>query len=417
MVEKRILENGVRVISEKLDQVRSCAIGVWVENGSCHEPEELSGMAHYIEHMLFKGTKTRSAAQLAEEFDAIGGQVNAYTTKEYTCFYARTLDTHVQRAAELLCDMVLHSTFRPADLELERGVILEEIGMYEDTPEDLVSELLTAAVYPGQPLGRPILGVEETLRRIDHDAMRTYCDRRYTAENLFVSISGSFSEEDRRMIDRLFSQIPRGERNHLPSAVYQKATVVKKKEIEQNHLLMAFPTVSASDPKHFALIVLNNILGAGMSSRLFQRVREQSGLCYTVYSYTSLYESTGLLGVYVALGKEMQQPALRMIREELLRLREQGVTEDELSRTKEQLKTSLFMGLENTNSRMTNLARTEMTYGEQKTPEETVAALEAVTREDVLSMAQEVLDFDQMSFSAVGDVCTAEEYRAFLGEV
>lgn len=414
MVEKIVLQNGVRVLAEQLDHVRSCALGIWVENGSCHEPQELSGMAHYIEHMLFKGTETRSAADLAEAFDAIGGQVNAYTTKEHTCFYARTLDTHIQTAAELLCDMVLHAAFRQEDLELERGVILEEIGMYEDTPEDLVSEILTAAIYPDQPLGRPILGVEETLKGIDHEIMKRYRDSRYAAENTIVALSGSFSKKDLKAVCDLFSAVPRGQRNRLPDAHYCKAAIVKKKDIEQNHLLLAFPTVSASDPRHYALTALNNILGAGMSSRLFQRVREQNGLCYTVYSYTSLYESTGVLGVYVALGKETQRDALLMIREELLRIRTEGVTEEELVRTKEQLKTSLLMGLENTNSRMSALARSEMTYGRNMTPEETVAALEAVTQEDVAAMAKEVLDFEKMSFSAVGDVCTAEEYLEIL---
>lgn len=410
MVEKKLLPNGVRLLYEPLEHVRSCAIGVWVENGSCHEPEALSGMAHFIEHMLFKGTETRSAAQLAQAFDAIGGQFNAFTTKEHTCFYARTLDTHVQSAAELLCDMVLHSVFAQKDLELERGVVLEEIGMYEDSPEDLVAEILASACFPNQPLGRPILGTEATLRTIDHKKMAEYCRLHYVAENTIVTLSGSFTEKDLKAVCDLFSAMPKGEKNILPAAAYQKAAVVKKKEIEQNHLLLVFPAVPAADPRRYPLAVLNNVLGAGMSSRLFQRVRERSGLCYSIYSYTSLYENTGILGVYVALGREMQQDALRMIREELSLLREQGITQDELVRAKEQLKASLLMGLESTSNRMSAMARSEMTYGNYISAEETVAALEAVTREDVQALAQALLDFAKLSFSAVGNVDPAEEY-------
>ena len=243
MVEKIILDNGVRVLHEKLEHVRSCALGLWVESGSRHEPEELCGISHFIEHMMFKGTETRSAADLAKAFDAIGGQVNAFTTKEHTCYYARTLDTHVQKAAELLCDMVLHSAFRAEDVELERGVILEEIGMYEDTPEDLVSEILSAAVYPGQPLGRPILGTQGTLQSIDSQALKDYCRRQYVGENTIISICGSFSDADLQAVCDAFSVLPAGEPESMPKAAYRKATVVKKKDIEQNHLLMVFPAV------------------------------------------------------------------------------------------------------------------------------------------------------------------------------
>ena len=410
MVEKIILDNGVRVLHEKLEHVRSCALGVWVQNGSCHEPEELSGISHYIEHMMFKGTETRSASDLAKAFDAIGGQVNAFTTKEHTCYYARTLDTHVQKAAELLCDMVLHASFRPEDVDLERGVILEEIGMYEDTPEDLVSEILSAAVYPGQALGRPILGTAESLRSIDSQTLKDYRTRQYVGKNTILSVSGSFSEADLKAVCDAFSTIPAGDPAPMPQAEYRKAVVVKKKDIEQNHLLLVFPGLHANHPKRYVLAALNNILGAGMSSRLFQRVREQSGLCYSIYSFNSLYENAGVLGIYVALGRETQEDALRMIREELELFRKEGVTGEELSRTKEQLKTTLLMSLESTNTRMSSMARNEMVFGHAQAPEEAVAKLEAVTAEEVHALARELLDFENMSFSAVGNVSKKEDY-------
>ena len=414
MVEKIILDNGVRVLHERLDHVRSCALGVWVENGSCHEPDALAGISHFIEHMMFKGTETRSASDLAQAFDAIGGQVNAFTTKEHTCYYARTLDTHVQTAAELLCDMVLHSAFRPEDVDLERGVIVEEIGMYEDTPEDLVSEILSAAVYPSQPLGRPILGTQGTLQSIDSQALKDYCRRQYVGRSTILSICGSFSDADLKAVCDAFSVLPAGEPAPMPEAHYRKAAVVKKKDIEQNHLLLVFPGLHANHPDRYKLAALNNILGAGMSSRLFQRVREQSGLCYSIYSFTSLYQNTGVLGIYVALNRETQESALRMIREELERFLAHGVTDEELSRTKEQLKTTLLMSLESTNSRMSSMARNEMIFGHSQSPEEAVAKLEAVTAEDVHTLARQLLDFEQMSFSAVGNVSQPEEYLALF---
>ena len=410
MVEKIILDNGVRVLHERLDHVRSCALGVWVENGSCHEPDALAGISHFIEHMMFKGTDTRSASDLAQAFDAIGGQVNAFTTKEHTCYYARTLDTHVQKAAELLCDMVLHSAFRDEDVDLERGVIVEEIGMYEDTPEDLVSEILSAAIYPSQPLGRPILGTQGTLQAIDSQALKHYCKEQYVGKNTIISLCGSFSDADLKAVCDAFSVLPAGDPACMPKAAYRKAAVVKKKDIEQNHLLLVFPALHANHPDRYKLAALNNILGAGMSSRLFQRVRERSGLCYSIYSYTSLYQNTGVLGIYVALNRETQEAALRMIREELERFRNQGVTAEELARTKEQLKTTLLMSLESTNSRMSSMARNEMIFGHAQTPEEAVAKLEAVTVEDVLALARQLLDFEKMSFSAVGNVSKPEDY-------
>ena len=410
MVEKLILSNGVRILHERLEHVRSCALGVWVESGSRHEPPELSGISHFIEHMLFKGTETRSAADLAEAFDAIGGQVNAFTTKEHTCYYARTLDTHVRQAAELLCDMYFHSTFRDEDADLERGVILEEIGMYEDTPEDLCSELLSGAVYPACSLGRPILGTAETLKKMGHRELSDYCRRNYTPENTIVSLSGHFSDEDLSYLRQQLETMPAGTPPVMPEAPYAVASALKKKEIEQNHLIVAFPCPPLGSPDRFALQALNGILGAGMSSRLFQRVREQAGLCYTIYSYTSLYLGAGLLGVYVALGKSTEMQALALIREELERIRDGGVTGAELLRTKEQLKASLLMGLESTISRMSSLARSEMIYGRDVSVDELVAGLEAVTAGDVKALAQSVLDFEKMSFSAVGNVAPREEY-------
>lgn len=415
MVEKLILPNGVRVLHQKLDHIRSCALGVWVESGSRHEPENLCGISHFIEHMLFKGTETYSAAQLAEEFDGMGGQVNAFTTKEHTCFYGRTLDTHVQHLAELLCDMYLRSRFAKEDTDLERGVILEEIGMYEDTPEDLVSEQLMQQVFPGSALARPILGYKETLKAMSHTDIADYCRSSYSGKNTIISLCGSFSQEDLDYICRLFGEMQPGEALQQDAPTYQPAFVLKKKDIEQNHLILLFPSLPLGSTDRFTLQVLNNLLGAGMSSRLFQRVREQSGLCYTIYSFNSLYADVGVLGVYVALGKETEHQALALIREELLRLCKDGISDAELQRSKEQLKTGLLMGMESTISRMNAMARNEMTYGRHITEDELTEGTDAVTAEAVRDLACRLLDFSKASFSAVGQVDTEAAYRKTLG--
>ena len=415
MVEKLTLPNGVRILHQRLDHIRSCAMGVWVESGSRHEPQELCGISHFIEHMLFKGTDTCSAARLAEEFDEMGGQVNAFTTKEHTCFYGRTLDTHVQRLAELLADMYLRSRFAQEDVDLERGVILEEIGMYEDTPEDLVSEQLMQQVFPGSALARPILGDQDTLRGINHKELSDYCRKHYNGKNTIISLCGSFSQEDLDAVCRIFSGMEAGARLQQEEASYQPAFVLKKKDIEQNHLIVLFPGLPLGSDHRFTLQVLNNVLGAGMSSRLFQRVREQSGLCYTIYSFSSLYADTGVFGVYVALGKETEHQALKLIRQELERFCKEGISDAELQRTREQLKTSLLMGMESTISRMNAMARNEMTYGRHVSEDELVAGVDAVTKEDVQALACRLLDFSRASFSAVGQVDSEEAYRKTLG--
>ena len=343
MIEKITLPNGVRILYEQVPSVRSCALGVWVESGSRHEPEELGGISHYIEHMLFKGTESRTAAQLATAFDAIGGQVNAFTTKENTCYYARVLDTHIQEAADLLCDMYFHSRFGQQETDLERGVILEEIGMYEDTPDDLVIERLSSAIYKGSSLGRPILGTRETLEKIQGDTLRDYCSSRYSAANTVVSVAGSFTMNDIEQIARRFEKMPGGEPLTAPQAVYQPSFTIKTKDIEQNHLCLAFPGIAAGSPERYRMQVLSNILGGGMSSRLFQRVREQKGLCYTIYSFSSAHRDTGYFGIYTALGRSTEMQALELIGQEVRAFAQEGPTEEEVRRSVEQLKSSALM--------------------------------------------------------------------------
>ena len=415
MVEKITLDNGVRIVHERLEHLRSCALGIWVESGSRHEPEELCGISHFIEHMMFKGTESRTAAQLAADFDAVGGQVNAFTTKEQTCYYCRTLGEYLPQAAELLCDMYFHSTFAEDAVELERGVILEEIGMYEDTPDDLVNEELFSAIYAGQKLGRPILGTRESLAGMKGADLRRYVAENYTPENTVVALCGSYTDEDLHKLAAVFEKMTPKAPPRIEPGVYQPCFTLREKDIEQNHLEIGFRGLPQGDERRYSMQVLNAVLGSGMSSRLFQRVREQNGLCYTVYSFCTAYMDTGVCGIYVALSRETELRALELILQVIREILENGITQEELERTVTQLKSNVLMGLESTSSRMSTLARNEFAYGRAVSEDEITRGFDAVTRESVLEVARQVFDFSQMSFSAVGKVRDAAEYKKALG--
>lgn len=414
MYEKRTLPNGVRILTEHVPAVRSAALGIYVGAGSRQEKAAENGAAHFIEHMLFKGTARRTAAALAGEMDAVGGQINAYTTKESTCFYARVLDTHLPQAADILCDMFFSSKFDESDVETERGVVLEEIGMYEDNPEDLSAERLAAGVYRGSALARPILGRKATLEKMTGAWLKEYMASHYLAGDIVVALAGSFTQRDVDDLTARFSAMPAGGLPQPRAAVYTPCITVKKKAIEQNHLTLAFPGLPYGDSRRFALQLLSSILGSGMSSRLWQQVREQRGLCYSIYSYGAGHADTGLYAVYTALGRETEEEAIRTIVDTVKAFRDGGVTREELDRAREQSKANVLMGLESTQARMAHLGRSELTTGEVLTPDQIIAAYDAVTAENVRGLAEEIFDFSRASLSAVGRVRTADEYRALL---
>lgn len=414
MVQIETLPNGVRLVTEHINTVRSAALGIWVGGGSREEGDSESGAAHFIEHMLFKGTAHRSAQDIARETDAIGGQMNAFTTKECTCFYGRVLDDHLPQALDILFDMVYHSSFTQEAVETERGVILEEIDMYEDTPDDLCAEKLAAQVFQGNPLARPILGAKETLAKMTGDFLRDYHRRHYEGHNTVVALAGSFSPEILDDLRRRFAVLPAGTPRPLTPAVYTPGFVATVKPIEQNHLTLAFPGLDYNSPRRFALQLLSSILGGGVSSRLFQQVREQQGLCYSVYSYGAGHADTGLFCIYTALNRETETKALATIRQVVDQLRQEGPTDEELSRAREQSKANVMMGLESTQSRMSHAGRSLLFSGEILTPEQIIAAYDAVTRADVISLAQDIFRWDQVSLSAVGQVRTAEEYHSLV---
>ena len=414
MYDRITLPNGARVVFERMDGVRSVSLGIWVGAGSRFERAEEGGSAHFIEHMLFKGTETRTAAQLAEEADALGGQMNAYTTRDNTCFYTRVLDTHLPRAAEVLADMFFRSRFDEADVENEKGVIGEEIDMYEDTPEDVAAENLLAGCFPGA-LGRPVLGTEETLAGLSGRSLRAFMERTYTAPRIAVALAGSFTDADVDAVARIFAQMPPAEHTEPERSAYAPCLTLREKAVEQNQLVLGFPGLETASEERFAMQLFSSILGGSSSSRLFQTVREKHGLCYSIYSFTAGYQDTGLFAVALAANRQSERRALGLTIDELRRIRDEGVTAAELGRAREQVTASILMSLESSASRMNRLG-----YGElflprgALTPDELIERYEAVTLADVRSLAQRTLDFRRASLSAVGRVADGEEYRAAL---
>lgn len=372
MYEKMTLPNGVRIVYEHMEHVRSAAIGVWVGVGSRYEKASEAGSAHFIEHMLFKGTAQHTAAELAERMDVIGGQVNAYTTREATCFYARVLDTHLDRAADLLSEMFFDSNFSDADAENERGVILEEIDMYEDTPEDLVTERLISAAFPG-PLGRPVLGRPATLQRMTGGSLRAFKERHYIAPRIVIAVSGSFTQANIDRIARRFSALEPQPDLTMPGGSYMPALCTKRKAIEQNQITLGFPSIPTG------------------------------------------FIDCGMFGVSTAVGRDTEQRALELILEELDKFRESGVTQAELDRAREQVTASVLLAEESTASHMNKLGYSELFLDGAVPAQEILQRYDAVTREDILALARRTLDFGQMSFSAVGRIRPAAEYAQALG--
>ena len=408
------LPNGVRFYTEHVPAVSSAALGIWVGTGSREEKASENGAAHFIEHMLFKGTSTHTAREMAQRMDAIGGQMNAFTTKECTCFYGRALNTHLREAADILCSMFFDAKFAEEDVQTERGVILEEIGMYADDPADLVMERMSAAIYKGSSLARPILGKKSTLEKMTGQWLKEYKQSHYTPDRVVVSLAGSFEDA---FVEELMERFAAMEQGHLkPSkpAVYHPAMTLKRKATEQNHLLLTFPSISDTDPRRFPMQLLSSILGGGMSSRLFQQVREKNGLCYTVYSYGTSYEDVGLFSIYTALGRAQEPKAIACIRNVLTEFLQNGPTAEELDLVREQSKANVLMGLESTTARMSHLARCLLREGTFLTPDNIIDAYDAVTREQVLQLARETFDFDHVSFSAVGRVADTETYQKLL---
>ena len=402
-IRRKDLPGGIRIFSEPLAEATSVSLGLWIRAGSRDEMDEVAGITHLMEHMLFKGTPDMDALGIAQAFEGIGAQENAATGEEYTVLYARFLPEHLWRALEIMSDMVLRPTL--ADLEREREVIVEEIKMYEDRPDQLADEYLSSLIFHEDSLGRPIIGSAETVRGVDHATLKDFHSNTYTAPNIFVVAAGKLDpDEVERMVEEKLSGLPGGEpfvREVRPTTP-ESPFFFKFKETEQYHVSLGSLGIPAKSGDRYAMAALNNVLGGGMSSRLFQEVREKRGLAYAVYSYHQGYSDAGAIKTYVGSTTGNVEEAVRVIVEQLGRVMDEEVEGEELVRTKQQLKSSTLLALESTSARMNRVGRSVITGAELLTPDEISARIEAVTPQDIARLAKQHLRTDHMYLSAVG---------------
>ncbi|MGD0069869.1 MAG: pitrilysin family protein [Streptosporangiaceae bacterium] len=402
-VSRTVLDGGLRVVTEFLPAVRSVALGIWVGIGSRDEDSAHEGATHYLEHLLFKGTGRRTALEISSEMDAVGGEMNAFTAKEYTCYYARVLDADLPLAVDVLSDMVTSSLITPKDVDAERNVVLEEIAMNEDDPSDTVHEAFTAKLFGDTPLGRPILGTADSIKRITREQIFEHYQARYTPEHLVVAAAGNL---DHDMVTGLVAEAfgpvlgspadpapPRlaGDRQHGQAGVAGVGTTLISRGIEQANLVLGCEALARTDERRFALGVLNAAFGGGMSSRLFQEVREKRGLAYSVYSFSGQHADTGMWGIYVGCLPSKADDVLAICAEEITRLVEGGLTDAELERGKGQVRGSIVLSLEDPSSRMSRLGKSELVYPKLEPVDEVLAAIDSVTHDDIRAVAAEIL--------------------------
>lgn len=404
-MRKIVLKNGLRVVMETIPAVRSVSFGIWVKTGSRNETVENGGISHFIEHMLFKGTDRFEAKDIAEQFDAIGGNVNAFTSKEYTCYYAKVLDEHLPIAMDILSDMFFNSTIDDEELRKERNVILEEISMYEDTPDDLVHDLVVQASYGDHLLAAPILGTEPKLNKMSSSHLKQYMQERYTVENVVISIAGNIDDSVIQLVEQYFGRFNlRGQDQIITAPAFLSGVKFQGKKTEQNHICMSFPGIQIGHPKQYAMALINNALGGGMSSRLFQEIREKRGLAYSVYTYHSSHADSGLFTVYAGTAPKQTEEVFKLTSDLLHDFSIHGLNEKELGKGKEQLKGSLILSLESTGSRMNRLGKNELMIGRHDSLDDMITRIEAVTCEDI----QEVIHVMFGQPYAVGMVGTSD---------
>ncbi len=401
-----MLDNGLRVLTERMNQVRSISIGVWLTRGSRHETAERSGIAHFVEHMLFKGTSTRTAEDIAQQIDSIGGQLDAFTAKEYASYYIKVLDEHLPLAIDILADIVRNPAFSPEDIEREKKVVVEEIKMVEDTPDDLVHELFTQGFWENHPLGRPILGTRETVESFNTDLLRDYFAKAYTPRNLIVSAVGNLEHARvRDLVDEKFGSLAAADETIVdepPRVVPQ--TLIRNKELEQSHLCVGVSSYPQNHDDRYSSYVLNTLLGGSMSSRLFQNVREKRGLAYAVFSGLSAYRDAGSFTIYAGCANEAVGEVIDLVVEEMRGVKVAPVPQAELQRSKDHLKGSLMLSLENTASRMSHLARQEIYFDRQFGLDETLQGIERVTVDDVQRVANDLFRNGSLAATVLGNV-------------
>ena len=403
MITIKKLNCGTTVIMEKTERVQSAALGIWVKAGASDEWDDVSGVSHFIEHMMFKGTNNRTAKQIAEDVDKIGGVFNAFTGKEATCYYIKTLSSNICKGAEILLDMLTGSRFDQEEMDRERKVICEEIKMVKDTPDDDVYDTISELVASGNPLGRSILGTPESLAGIDRSKLVDYRDQMYARDSIVVAVAGNFDEEAIEAIfeDRLTSLRAEKPKKEIQLKPYQQSFNVKVRDIEQTHICLATPGIALDDPRYYTFVLLNSIFGGSMSSRLFQNIREQKGLAYSVCSMNLFSSYWGFFSIYAGVSPEKTEEALDAIHYELDTLREGGVTEEELAMAKEQMKSSYIFGLESVNSRMFSIGKNKLLLDRVYSEEEVLSSFDKVTREDIREAAEMIGDYSSYCGAAV----------------
>lgn len=402
------LSNEITVVMETMPYLKSSAFGVWVRVGSANEDDSNNGIAHMIEHMLFKGTKTRTARQIADEMAKIGGNINAFTSKECTSYYATTLSEHLPMAIDILSDMIKNSLIEEKALRKEKGVIMEEIDMYDDSPEDLVHELLQQRVWKDHPLGYMISGTKRVVRKVSREQILDFIDTYYVGENIIISVAGNFEEETiLKLLEEQFGslQAKSARENNLPGKPdYHKVICKRDKDIEQMHLNIAFDCISYLSEERYVMSVFNSILGGSVNSRLFQKIREDSGLTYSIYSYGSSYKDTGLLHIYAAMNPTQTPTVVKKIQQITGELKRKGVTPEELSMTKEQIKTELILGSESAKSRMNSNGKSMLNRGKITPLEELIEGINQVTLKELKDFANHYLNLESCSYSLVGNM-------------
>ena len=406
MIQKSVLANGVRIITEAMPQVVSSTIGIWVENGSRYEEPAENGVSHFIEHLLFKGTKKRTAAEIAEAFDRVGGVLNAFTGKEYTCYYAKVLGKDLEMATDVLADIFLESVFDPAEIERERQVVLQEISQAEDTPDDFIHDLFTENYWKGHPLALPIFGSVATVKKIDRDLLTSFMAARYRSSRVFIAAAGQVEHE--RLTAKcagLFGVIAgNGKVEKISPPVDRPLVMNVEKKLEQAHICIGGPGISTAHPLRYAGFVLNTALGGGMSSRLFQEVREKRGRVYSIYSFISSFIDSGYFGVYAGTNPEWVDEVLEVTVAELRKVAHDGLTPAELSRAKSQLQGNMLLGMESTDSRMNRLARNEISFRRDVPLEELSEGIEAVTNDMIVELASTWFKPDKLAMVLLGDL-------------
>ncbi len=406
-IQREVLPNGLTIITEEMNHIRSVSLGIWVKSGSRHEEAQVNGISHFIEHMVFKGTTNRTAEDIARQVDSIGGNMDAFTGKETVCFNMKVLDEHLPFAIDILSDLVLNPVFAPGEITRERGVILEEIKMDEDNPDYLVHELFTQNFFKDHPLGKPILGTKETVRRFDQDVILADYARKFVPGNIIISAAGNIKHE--HVVDLLrkrFQHLKPGSNGWHDNApkISSRITLRNKKSLEQVQICLGVPSYEISNTKRYVSYVLNTLLGGGMSSRLFQNVREKQGLVYSIFSELNPFRDTGCLSVYAGTSRESAPKVVQSVLQEFRNFKEVPLSEEELKRGKDQLKGSLMLSLESSTARMSNLARQEMYYDRFFSMDEIIDRIQAVTSEDVQQSAQELFKADSIAVTVLGNL-------------